>query len=333
MSALIDFDAAWADVMLAKVPSDLLRPGFEDADYRRFSRTVHPDKVPANRQARANQAMSKLSQLYAQSRGKVDPVVIKTKKGSHPIGDLLCEGDISNVYASGLNVVKMPLNPIDNDLMEREARALKRLDAEANPDFRKFAPTLVESFRHRDAATKQERRVNVLERLDGFVTLREVMDAYIDGVDPRDAAWMWRRLFVAIGLAHDNDLVHGAVTPENVMIHPEQHGVVLIDWCFSTDLRTDQVMTAMPGGYPTWYPDSVRDKVQQAHALDSSMVGQAMIRVMGSKAPREMRAFANGCAVASPPSPAELLGELDELLDRMYGKRKFHPFSMPGCDE
>jgi hypothetical protein len=329
MTAQIDFDAAWAEILSAKTPGDLLRPGYEDADYRRLSRMVHPDMVPDDKKARANDAMAKLSQLYDLSQGKVGPVVIKTKKGSHPIGDLYCEGDISNIYTSGPNVVKMPLNPMDNDLMEAEARAIKRLDAEANPDFRHFAPVLVETFRHRDTTTGQERRVNVFDRLHDFYTLREVMDAFPRGIDPRDAAWMWRRLFVAIGLAHDNDLVHGAVTPENIMIHPKKHGVVLLDWVYSVDTRTDAPMKAMAKGYSAWYPDAVRDKIQPTHTLDTAFAAQTMLRLMGDRAPKAMRAFARGCSVLSTPSAAELLGEFDELLFNLYGKRKYREFFMP----
>ena len=53
------------------------------------------------------------------------------------------------------------------------------------------------------------------------------------GVDPRDAAWMWRRLLVALGFAHRAGVLHGAVLPEHVLIHPGEHGLVLVDWCYS----------------------------------------------------------------------------------------------------
>jgi hypothetical protein len=41
-----------------------------------------------------------------------------------------------------------------------------------------------------------------------------------DGLDPRDAAWMRRRLLACLGWAHRARLVHGAVFPEHVLIHP-----------------------------------------------------------------------------------------------------------------
>ena len=44
---------------------------------------------------------------------------------------------------------------------------------------------------------------------------------------------MWRRLLVGLGWAHRAGVVHGAVLPEHVLIHPAEHGLVLVDWCYS----------------------------------------------------------------------------------------------------
>ncbi len=53
----------------------------------------------------------------------------------------------------------------------------------------------------------------MIAALDGFRSLTEVGTAYPDGVDPRDAAWMWRRLLVGLGFAHRAGVLHGAVLP------------------------------------------------------------------------------------------------------------------------
>jgi hypothetical protein len=50
-------------------------------------------------------------------------------------------------------------------------------------------------------------------------------------------------------------------------------------------------------------------------------------------APAPVAALARGCMLASPrgrPQDAwQLLGELDDLLGRLYGPRKFRPFAIP----
>ena len=49
--------------------------------------------------------------------------------------------------------------------------------------------------------------------------------------------------------------------------------------------------------------------------------------------PAPLGAFARGCQLASPgrrPHDAwQLLAELDDLLGRLYGPRKFRPFVIP----
>jgi hypothetical protein len=58
-----------------------------------------------------------------------------------------------------------------------------------------------------------------------------------------------------------------------------------------------------------------------------------MAELIGGRAPARMAAFARGCLLASPgrrPQDAwRLLAELDEMLERLYGSRKFRPFAMP----
>jgi hypothetical protein len=49
-------------------------------------------------------------------------------------------------------------------------------------------------------------------------------------------------------------LVHGAVLPEHVLIQPDEHGLVLIDWCYSVPLTPSTPLrapvTARAGLYP-----------------------------------------------------------------------------------
>jgi hypothetical protein len=51
---------------------------------------------------------------------------------------------------------------------------------------------------------------------------------------------------------------------------------------------------------------------------------------MGDRAPAALRRFADGCALpalrARPDDAWRLLGELDDVLERLYGPRKFRPF-------
>jgi hypothetical protein len=284
--------------------------------YRRLARLTHPDANPGS--ARAAAAFARLAALWQQRHGRP--------------GTLAAAGDVANLYEHDRGLLKMTRDPADNDLLDREAAALTRLHAAGDKRFLPYVPALVECQRHRDPATWAERRANVISRLDGFVTLSEVRAAYPDGLDPRDAAWMWRRLLVATGFAHRAGVIHAAVVPDHVLIHPAEHGLVLIDWCYAI-ARPGGLAAAVPARYAGWYPAEVGGRRAPGPDLDIWLATRCMTDLMGDRAPPPLAAFARGCTLPGPrrrPRDAwRLLGELDAVLERLYGPRRFRPFVMP----
>ncbi|MGH3303065.1 MAG: molecular chaperone DnaJ [Streptosporangiaceae bacterium] len=287
-------------------------------DYRRLARLTHPDAHPGSPRAAA--AFARLAALWRQHCGRTTP------------GRLSCAGDIANLYEHERGLVKIARDPADNDLMDREAAALRGLQAGGDARLRPYVPALVECQRHRDPDTGAERRANVLGRLYGFVTLAEVHAAYPGGLDARDAAWMWRRLLVAAGFAHRAGVIHAAVLPEHVLIHPAQHGLVLVDWCYSIT-APGGLAAAVPARYASWYPPEVGDCRPPGPDLDIWLTTWCMTQLIGDPIPAPLAAFARGCTLRSPgrrPADAwRLLAELDAVLERLYGPRKFRPFTMP----
>ncbi|POM24227.1 hypothetical protein BTM25_28540 [Actinomadura rubteroloni] len=290
--------------------------------YRRLARVLHPDAPGGG----DRHGFVRLGDLWRSYHGEV----LTTPKRTYRLGPLAARGDLCALYEAGDVLLKMPRDPSDSDLLEREAAALRRL-ARGERKYRAYVPRLVESFRHRDAATGADRRVNALARLDGFVTLADVRAAYPGGLDARDVAWMWRRLLVGLGFAHRTGVVHGAVLPEHVLIHPADHGVVLVDWCYST---TDGGrIPALVARYADRYPPEVTGKRPATPATDIYLATHCMTELMGDAAPDALVRFARGCALPAPTARPDdawrLLGELDEILERLYGPRRFRPFTMP----
>jgi hypothetical protein len=287
-------------------------------DYRRLARLTHPDAHPGSMRAAA--AFARLAALWNQH-------CTTTTRGR-----LAFTGDIASLYAHQRGLIKIGRDPADNDLMDREATALGRLRATGDARFRPYIPALAECQRHRDPDTGTERRANVLGRLDGFVTLAEVRAAYPGGLDPRDAAWMWRRLLVAAGFAHRAGVIHAAVLPGHVLIHPGQHGLVLVDWCYAIT-SPGGLAAAVPVRYADWYPAEVRSRRPPGPDLDIWLATRCMTELVGDCMPAQLASFAHGCTLPSPDRrPADawrLLAELDAVLERLYGPRKFRPFTMP----
>jgi serine/threonine protein kinase len=294
--------------------------------YRRLARLTHPDAHPGSYpgDGRAARAFAKLATLWQQHNDGRSPLVAR--------------GDIANLYQVRQGLLKMARDPGDNDLMRREATALTQLRDGTDARLRAYFPELVQAQRRQDPHSGITRRANVIGRLDGFHSLAEVRAAFPGGIDPRDAAWMWRRLLVAVGAAHRAGLIHCAVLPEHVLIHPGEHGLVLVDWCYSVPAgprAADRArrIPALVRRYRDWYPPEIPAGQPAGQDLDIWLATRCMTGVIGTCMPARMAAFADGCLLASPrrrPDDAwRLLAEFDDLLGRLYGARRFRPFAMP----
>ncbi|MFD9129308.1 molecular chaperone DnaJ [Kitasatospora sp. NPDC059571] len=337
------FDEALAAVTRARGPADLLPADRADAArrYRRLARLLHPDTAPPARRTEAAAAFVRLGRLWADHAGTAAATddTLRTDGHTYRLGPVTAVGDIavlrSATTAEGREVLlKIPRSPSDNDLIDAEATALTRLARHGDPRFRAYTPTLVETFRHHDTAdpAAAPRQINVLARTPGLRPLTDVQSAHPDGLDPRDAAWIWRRLLVALGRAHRAGVRHGAVLPEHVLIHPADHGLVLVDWCYAgTGPHTPA--TALVERHRALYPPEVAARRPVTEATDIHLATRCIEQLMGPRAPRPMRAFIAGCTLPAearrPHDAWRLLAELDELLHRLYGPRTFRPFHLP----
>ncbi|HEX6930745.1 MAG TPA: molecular chaperone DnaJ [Streptosporangiaceae bacterium] len=285
--------------------------------YRRLARLTHPDARPGD--ARAAAAFARLADLWG--------------RHSQAIGPLVASGDVANLYQTGAGLLKLARNPADNDLMDREAAALRALASRVPARLAAYFPRLIDAKRVQDPLTGTERRGNLLGSLDGFVSLARVRRLLPGGVDPRDAAWMWRRLLVALGAAHRAGVSHGAVLPEHVLIHPAEHGLVLADWCYSGRCCQDMPLPAVVARYRHWYPPDVLSRQPAGPGEDIWLATRCMTDLTGARLPAPLAAFARGCQLANPgrrpPDAWQLLAELDDLLERLYGPRTFRPFVIP----
>jgi hypothetical protein len=316
----VTHDEAVIAIEKAAGPGDLFPADGASRVYKRLAVLVHPDTHPGD--SRSASAFKRLGELYDQQCGRV------------PAGpELAARGDIADLFRvpGAAAVLKMPRDPADNDLMAREITALTALHRTGS-EYLPFIPELAGSGRQRDPATGAVRRTAALGWLDGFVSLEDVAIAYPAGIDGRDAAWMWRRLLTVLGFAHHTArIIHGAVLPPHVMIHPEKHGLVLVDWCYSA--TGGARIPAIVDRYRDWYPPEVTAKETPGPHTDIAMAAATMTGLMAGQAPWQLTSFAAGCQLSRPdrrPGGAwPLIAELDELLERLYGPRKFHPFTMP----
>ncbi|ONH36454.1 serine/threonine-protein kinase [Protofrankia sp. BMG5.30] len=335
--------------------------------YRRLARMVHPDAVPADRRLDAQAAFTRLGRLWERYQREIaggaasGQAVVITSKYVYTVGGVYTRGDIATLSevtytAGGVGgtgggdgavagaLLKIPRSATDNDLMEREAAALRQLAGRGEKRFAAYVPRLVETFRHRDSVGGELRRVNVIERAHGFRSLAELRAVCPDGLDACDVAWMWRRLLVALGYAHQAGVVHGAVVPDHVLIHPDDHGLVLVDWCYSVITAPDGPggaggagghVPAMVDRFADMYPPEVAARQPPSAATDIHLATKCMTYLLRDDVPRPILRFARGCTLPAmsrrPRDAWRLLGEFDELLERLYGPRRFRPLHVPAA--
>jgi serine/threonine protein kinase len=317
---MLTFGEAVARIEKAATFRELAAETEQERAYRELAKLVHPDAVSAARRVSATAAFARLAKLYAERDG----TELRTPQAIYRIGEVFAEGDLADLSTvdGERALLKVPRSPADNDLMEAEADALRTLWRDGDPKYRPYAPRLLESFLHEDGA-RVRRRVNVVERLGGFVPVSLIERA----IDPRDAAWMWRRLLVGLGWAHRAGVVHGAIVEEHVLIHPAAHGLAIVDWCYS-----GRQPAAIVKRRADTYPPEVRRDHRASPATDIYLATGLMTRLVGDGLPKAMKRFAGGCLYDAermrPQDAWGLLGEFDELLHKLYGPRTFRPFTI-----
>lgn len=293
--------------------------------YRQCVFLLHPDR------AGDATAFLRLAELYRrwQAVDRTDRVTLHARVLDYELGDVLAQGSVATVYrCSEREVVKIARRPSSNRFLHGEAdayRTLRRL-TDRHRWLQPYYPRLLDVAAFTDDAGTR-RQFNVLSNLtDGFVTLADVHRAYPRGLDGRDWAWMYRRLLRALAGAHLARLVHGAVLADNVLIHPQRHGVVLIGWSFATETGCPLPGLVRSGAYPpealAGRPVTGKADIHQLHTLMLDLL-----------APHEHEqiAYARGCLQDNPrlrPSADRLLDEYDDLIGRLYGPRRFRPFSI-----
>jgi hypothetical protein len=237
--------------------------------------------------------------------------------------------------------------PQDNDLLRAESQIVKRIRTETDEKWQVYFPELIDSFSIRDASSR-DRHANVFKPLlvnlpanrETWYPLSRISRAFPKGVDPRDAAWIWRRMLIALGLAHSAGYVNHAALPTGWMIQPPEHGVILLDWTCSKPFG--ERPTALLRKYKGWYPDEVLEKQLSDTATDIYMAALSIIQLLGGdplkrtlpdRVPRQLRAYFKACTLTSVKKRSDdaprLLDSFDEIIERLWGRRTFRPFKIP----
>lgn len=282
--------------------------------YHELVRMTHPDKVPASQQPLANVVFPILVEVYQEaaaalqagsySQMRVSPgtsssasapeVVLRSAKSTYTIlGDIWSVGDFSNVHLGrtdqGENVlVKVAADTQCNAYLAQEASFFRSLATKSDAiSLRRYLPELIDSFTVEETNNEQY-RVNVFRHKPGFVSLTTIHDAYQNGLDPKDAAWIWRRLIAQALAAQVLGVVHGAIVPDHVLVHPDTHEPLHIGWVHSVERPAERQarLTTIIDRWRDWYPKEIFAREIPTLQTDLYMVGKTMIYLAGGDVAR-----------------------------------------------
>lgn len=306
--------------------------------YRQLARELHPDANGSD----ADMAALTEAWRVAERRlkGLVAPVVVKSKRHTYTVQRPLVAGYVADLHVAEMDgdeyLLKVVRDQRNADLLAAEAASLKAIHAKHEDGRNGWFPWIEESFAFA-APGKPRRRCNVIEPLHGFYNLREVA-ASRRAIHSRDVAWIARRVLHALAMTHEAGRIHGGLVPEHVMVHPAAHRIVLVGWGGSVEVG--QPVKVCPSGprpgYVAWLPPEVLAKEPAQTETDLYMFGRLLDWAADGRleSSRRLGTFGRGCAFTSrskrPQDAHEVLAEFDDLLERMWGARTYHEFSMPG---
>jgi len=326
--------------------------------YRALAKLTHPDVyLKHEEKSLAESTFNRLTQwldqavekLKSNKYGKTEQVTLQTKIRQYEVESSHMEDEEFNFYTcqyyeNGQNhsaILRVVRDPRKNLISQNETRVLNILrNSRDAAKFSPYIPDVFDEFLYESGTTSHH--AAIFENTNGWHSLEQVHTAYPHGIDPKDMAWIWRRLMVALGFANANSVIHGGVLPCNIWIQPEEHGLMLKNWFHSkqtTGTNGSNYLEINPK-YAAWYPQEILEFTPPSFGTDISMSAKCMIHLLGGDAekgtipdsiPNPIRMFLRGSTLPGRRTPQDawaLKQEFDDLLERLWGKRTFHPFKM-----
>lgn len=207
------------------------------------------------------------------------------------------------------------------DHLTREKDVLDQLQACASPGSAYFSKRLPQAVAL--GSTGDARRVLVLRYPTGFWgSLADVKHHYPQGIDARHVVWMWRRVLEVLAYTHANGWAHGNLAPEHLLVHPNDHGILIIGWARARRCRPSAADRS------TWL---ARDLMQLAWSMRAMLSNTHDEPSIPSSTPRPLAALLTQASTDAAWCTAQGAEGLNELLGRAaresFGPARFVHFS------
>ena len=260
------------------------------------------------------------SQAAVKSSGRIINISGKSFRIIMPLGG----GDTSEVYlAERLSIlperviIKLAKEGTRPGVLTDEFKILQELQALKSSGSAYFSQRLPQAvFSGKTGDTLRE--ALVLREPAGFWgSLEDVSKNYPHGIDPRHAIWMWRRVLEVLGYIHDNGWSHGELHPGHMLVHPADHGILIICWRKAQKISKNK-------------ESRIRDLQGAAWSIRSMLSGDSDEPGFGNKTPAPLiellQKASENDGLCSSLGAAGIDEELKSAAVKIYGPPSFVPF-------
>lgn len=207
----------------------------------------------------------------------------------------------------------------DKELLRKEAKLLWRIHHHS-------LPTLRDYLELDDGSC-----VLIMSFVRGKDLYKVVKEDFPDGIDPEHACWITQRLLNALHYLHFYGIIHGDVKPQNILIVPDDHNAVLVDYGLSCIKPKSSTPTV--GCTEAFAAPEQLEGLPPIPESDIFGLGGTMIYALGGNhraatypatVPKELQDFFNKMVVRDvhrrPKNTSELVEELVSIRKKLFGR-------------
>jgi len=266
-----------------------------EAAYRSLIKQYHPDKIGGDeRRAKALNAAKGIL-LDEDKRAEYD-VTLRSKNssvrdndysnlvgkmvGNYQVLELIAEGGFGKTYKAEHLESKLPVcikrgddvSPLDEEILLQEATSIW--------DLRHYGIPAV-----RDVVRLPDTSLALVMSYIPGPTLEKIVEKH-GGLDAEHVAWIAERTLNVLMFLHLQGVVHGDVKPQNIIVQPAEHQIVLVDYGLSLIRPTKD--TSNKGYTPIFAPPE-QEKGTGTLIPESDLfsLGMVMIYALGGDVGRK----------------------------------------------
>lgn len=274
---------------------------------RQWQVTTHPDKW-SGMESVAKRWFAAFSELAEQSK-------IRETIGDYRVVRKLPDGDLCHISicerGGEMFLAKKPMVKAVC-VMKREVVNLQKVVDGCNPVAKNLFPKYINTV---DGA-------NVFRYGADLESLTSLFKRYPIGVDGRHVGWIAKRVLLALTWTHAAGIVHGAVTPDHILVCKSNHGIALCDWVFSG--KRDDAIKFVPAKHTFLYPEFATKEKKLSYRMDIAMAGRCLAAIMHDGAPQRLKNFIRGMGSGIMGDDAKVIHDsLDELLRSVFGSPRW----------